>query len=285
MFKDTVRTLRRLARGQNFSLRMPVDADGYFDRECPWSECRFQFKVHGDDWADKVRDKEVFCPFCGKTADADQWWTDQQVKYAEERAFAHVQRRLDSALRQDAKRWNRWQPRNGIFNMTMKVDGRPRHVRLPRAVAEPMRLKIACPECGCRYAVIGAAFFCPACGHNAAELTFVQSLSGIRDALDAIDNIRSAIADRDAAETTIRQFVENGLQNAVTAFQRYAEALYLRRSSAPAPRRNAFQNLAEGSDLWRAAFGKPYDAFLDAPELAALNRAFQQRHLLERRPS
>jgi Zn finger protein HypA/HybF involved in hydrogenase expression len=54
----------------------------------------------------------------------------------------------------------------------MKIDSRPRHVLLPPAAAEPMRLKITCPECSCRYAVIGAAFFCPACGHNAAELVF-----------------------------------------------------------------------------------------------------------------
>lgn len=280
MFEDTIRTLRRLARGQEFQVQIPVDADGYFDRECPSSECQFQFKVHGDDWADKVRDEAVFCPFCGKTADADQWWTDQQVKYAEERAFAQVQRRIDSALRQDAERWNRRQPRNSILRMTMTVDRRPRRVRLPPAATEPMRLRITCPECACRYAVIGAAFFCPACGYNAADLMFAQSLVGMRNALDTLGVIRASISDRDAAETTVRFVIENVLQNAVTAFQRYAEALYLRHCSAPAPRRNAFQNLAEGSELWRAAVGKSYSAHLDDGESAKLNRAFQQRHLL-----
>jgi hypothetical protein len=66
----------------------------------------------------------------------------------------------------------------------------------------------------------------------------------------------------------------------VTAFQRYAEVLYARCPSASAARRNAFQNLVEGSNLWAAAFGKCYDDHLDGAELAALTRAFQQRHLL-----
>jgi hypothetical protein len=162
----------------------------------------------------------------------------------------------------------------------MKVDSRPRQVLLPPAAAEPMRLKFACPECACRYAVIGAAFFCPACGHNAAEQVFAHSLGGIRSALDALGAVRTAIPDRDTAETTIRLIIEHGLQSAVTMFQRYAEALYARHPSAPAARRNAFQNLAEGSDIWGAAFGKRYSNHLDAAELATLTRAFQQRHLL-----
>ena len=91
-----------------------------------------------------------------------------------------------------------------------------------------MRLRIVCPACSCRYAVIGAAFFCPACGHNAADLMFSQSIAGIRNALDALPGVRAAIPDRDTAETTARLLVENGLQNAVTAFQRYAEALKFR---------------------------------------------------------
>ena len=104
----------------------------------------------------------------------------------------------------------------------------PRHHFLPPAAAEPMRLRIECPACSCRYAAIGAAFFCPACGHNAADLMFTQSIAGIRGALDALPSVRAAIPDRDTAETTHRLIVESSLQHLVAAFQRYAEALYAR---------------------------------------------------------
>jgi hypothetical protein len=74
--------------------------------------------------------------------------------------------------------------------------------------------------------------------------------------------------------------IESGLQNAVTAFQRYAEVLYGKFPSLPRPRRNAFQSLTEGSDLWRSATGRGYGDYLEAAALAALTRFFQQRHLL-----
>ena len=48
-------------------------------------------------------------------------------------------------------------------------------------------------------------------------------------------------------------------------------------------RRNAFQNLDEGSKLWQSACGKTYDAHLSAAELDLLKRLFQQRHLLAHR--
>jgi hypothetical protein len=183
-------------------------------------------------------------------------------------------------MKRDAQSWNAGQSRNSFIRMTMKVDDRPSHVYLPPAAAEPMRLKIACPACACRYAVVGAAFFCPACGHNAADLMFVQSLTGIRGALNALPGVRSAIGDRDTAETTGRLILEHGLQAAVTAFQRYAEALHGRFTAQPRPRRNAFQSLAEGSALWKSATGKEYDDYLDSDEFATLRRMFQQRHLI-----
>lgn len=162
----------------------------------------------------------------------------------------------------------------------MKVDNRPQHVPLPPAAAEPMQLKITCPACSCRYAVIGAAYFCPACGHNAADQVFILTIAGIRKSLDALDVVRSAIADRDTAENTTRLIIENGLQNAVTAFQRCAEAIFASIPSTSKPRRNAFQNLAEGSQLWQATVGTNYADHLTDDGLQRLGRAFQQRHLL-----
>jgi uncharacterized Zn finger protein (UPF0148 family) len=279
MFDQLIRELRRL-EGQQVSVPIPADEEGYLDRECPSGACLSQFKVHEEDWRDKVRDEEVFCPFCRHTADSKKWFTQEQVDHAKEASIAQVRRNISGAMRRDAQRWNQRQSRNSLLRITMQVNDRPTPVLLPLAGAEPMRLKITCPACSCRYAVIGAAFFCPACGHNAADMMFGQSIAAIRNALGALAAVRAAITDRDTAETTVRLIVENGLQNAVTTFQRYAEVLYARYPSQPQPRRNAFQNLGEGSELWHAATGKRYNDYLDSRELSALARFFQQRHLL-----
>ncbi|MNM74056.1 hypothetical protein D3C81_858060 [compost metagenome] len=66
----------------------------------------------------------------------------------------------------------------------------------------------------------------------------------------------------------------------MTAFQRIAEALHARIAPAAKTRRNAFQNLAEGSAHWAAAIGGGYDKHLTAVEMEKLTTSFQQRHLL-----
>jgi len=280
MFEDTIRALRRLEGQATVSVSISDDEEGYFDRECPSEECLYQFKIFREDWKEKVRGEEVFCPFCGYAADADKWWTQQQVEHAKQAALAQIKSAFGSALKRDAARWNRQQPRNSFISMTMKVDSRPQHVPLPPAAAEPMQLKISCPACSCRYAVIGAAYFCPACGHNAADQVFALTITGIRRSIDALDIVRAAIPDRDTAESTVQLMIESGLQNAVTTFQRCAEALFASIPSAPKPRRNAFQNLTEGSQLWQATAGTSYASHLADEELRRLTRAFQQRHLL-----
>lgn len=279
MFEDTLRALRQLAETQN-TISFPSDQDGYFDRECPSRECMAQFKVFMADWKEKVRDEEVFCPFCRHTADAKQWWTQEQAAHINSVVKATIGGAIHEALRSDSERWNRQQPRGALISMRMHVESRARDVPVPLEVASPMRLKITCSDCGCRYAVVGAAYFCPACGHNAADQMFQLTVAGIRQSLDALDAVRSAIADRDAAENTARLIIENGLQNAVSAFQRCAEALFSTIPCTGKVRRNAFQNIAEGSALWMSAIGTSYETHLSSTELSRLRIAFQQRHLL-----
>ena len=279
MFDELIQELQRLDGTHTVSVSIHSDEEGYLDRECPSGTCQFSFKV----WETlPIRNATpVFCPFCRHSAPSDNWYTQGQVEAIQKAAFAKIQGRIGAAMKRDADRWNRQQSRNGFLRITMNVDSRPQPVALPPAAAEPMRLKISCPACACHYAVIGSAFFCPACGHNAADIVFAQSIASIRNALDVIPEVRSAISDPDVAETTVRLVIENGLQNAITAFQRNTEAIYANRFPLlPAPRRNAFQNLSEGSALWRAASGKQYSDYMTTTELTTLVIYFQQRHLL-----
>lgn len=284
MFEDLLKSLQQLD-GMKVSVPVVVeaDADGFVDRQCPATECEFLFKVQEEDWRDIVTDEAVWCPFCGHQAKSDEWWTHEQVEKAKEAAFAELKHTINKAMCSDADRFNRRQPRRSFISMSMKVDAKPKEIVLPAAATEPMQLKIKCPECACRYAVIGSAYFCPACGHNAADLVFSQSVGTIRATLDNLSAIAAGMTSRDDAGNIVRLLIEDSLQRIVTAFQRFAEALYAKRPGNPASRRNAFQNLDEGSALWQAACGKTYDAHLSAAELDFLKRLFQQRHLLAHR--
>jgi hypothetical protein len=287
MFEDLLRTLKQLERGVAVSVPVTLeeDAEGYIDRECPADACKFLFKVHGADWRDIVRDEEVFCPFCGHAAEAKSWFTTEQVQQIQKAAVAQLKGQINSAMRHDAANWNRRQAPGSFIKITMQVSGAPQEVILPAVATDPMRLKIQCERCACRYSVIGSAFFCPSCGHNAADHMFRQSLGTIRNTIGALAAIRQGLDDHDLAENAVRLVIESSLQSAVTAFQRFAEALFAKPGGAavPTPRRNAFQSLADGSRLWTQKYGKEYGDHLALEELARLTRYFQQRHVLAHR--
>ncbi|WP_157085062.1 hypothetical protein [Hydrogenophaga palleronii] len=200
-----------------------------------------------------------------------------------QQALAHVSGLIDESMHEDALAWNRRQSGNRFLSMTMKVSRSTREVVLPLAAAQPMRLKVECDQCACRFAAVGAAFFCPGCGYNAADRVFSQSLNTVRAALEAVTAVRTSMSDADAAENTARTLIESGLQNAVMAFQRFAEALFTLQVQPPRARRNVFQNLTEGSALWATSFGNAYDAHLSKDEIGKLTQFFQQRHLLAHR--
>jgi hypothetical protein len=273
MFEDLLNTISGL---DGSKVEVPISAEpdeqGYIDRECPAEECTFTFKVHGEDWRDIVRDEAVWCPFCGEERDANAWWTTEQIESGQQAALAKVGDLLNG--------FNRRQPKRSFLSMTMRVDARPKTVTLPATASAPMELKVTCETCQCRFAVIGSAYFCPACGHNSADRVFQQSLRTIVATLDNLDAIEAGLPDRDAAHNTGRLLVEDSLQRIVTAFQRYAEALFARHASPPKARRNVFQSLTEGSTLWQQAYGVAYSAHLDTRGLDTLKRYFQQRHLL-----
>ncbi len=93
MFEETIRALKKLG-DEKSTVAISTDDSDYFDRECPSPECLAQFKVLMEDWKSKVRDEEVFCPFCGHTADAQKWWTQEQLDHARDVALAKVKTTL-----------------------------------------------------------------------------------------------------------------------------------------------------------------------------------------------
>jgi uncharacterized Zn finger protein (UPF0148 family) len=274
MFDNLLRELRALERR---SITVPIDSDekGYIDKECPSTNCEFQFKIKDEDWKNICRDEGVWCPMCGHAAPAKSWFTKAQVRHAERHAHRVIESTIDGAMRADARAFNGRQPRNSLISMSMKV--------VPAAASAAMELEIACEKCSCRFAVIGSAYFCPACGHSSVDRMFDDSLRKIRAKKDNVEVVRQAIAavgGRDEAELMCRSLIESCLQDGVTAFQRCCEGLYASTAPAtPAPI-NAFQRLAQGSELWQARVGVAYVDILGSSDLERLRRLFQKRHLL-----
>jgi hypothetical protein len=285
MFDELRRTLRKYQRGIKVPVKIPLDDEGHFDRECPSAECLAAFKIHFDDWKQKVRDEAVFCPVCRHEAPSNAWNTSRQVRHYQQVGKAHLHRAIGSALEADSRQFNASQPRGGFIQMSLSYSPGSTPFIIPLEAAEALRQRFECEACRCRYSSVGAAFFCPACGHNSAVTTFATAVKTVRRSVEHLDHICEAVraaADEDAAADTSRQLLENGLVKLVASFQRYAEATFHKLPTAAAHRvrRNLFQNLAESTALWRAASGKGYEDFLSPSECQELNVLFQQRHVL-----
>jgi len=280
MFDDLIKTLKSLD-GMNIRSEIHADEDGYIDRQCPHEECEYLFKIKEDDlFSDLVSDEKVWCPLCGHQANAQSWYSKEQVEQAQKVAFAEVGHIVNEAMIRDARNFNSKQPKNSFLSMSMKVTRKSKEVILPAKPTDLMQLRIQCNNCSCNYAVIGSTYFCPACGSKSSTQIFQQSIETIRTILDNLDELTENIPDKDTQQNMQNSFIESSLQKCVTTFQTFADNLVANNPSRSKYRQNAFQNIAEGSQLWGSLYGHEYNNYLSEGELEDLNLFFQKRHIL-----
>jgi hypothetical protein len=283
MFDDLIREVRRLEQTQTISVPLPEDKEGYIDRQCPSAKCKVEFKVFGKDWDSKVAKQRAYCPVCRNKAPSNDWATTAQVKYAKAVALAHFKRQLHDALEVGARQFNQRQQQSGFITLSLSVTPDTTPVSLPRAVGDVMRQRFVCEHCQCGYSSIGAAFFCPACGHNSVLTTFLQTLEIVRNTVSAIPIIRQAMqGNPDWAHNSSRLILEQSLVRLFGAFELYSGELFatLPKAATAKVKRGCFQRLDEASSLWQEALGKGYHDLLSANEMSLLARYVQQRHLL-----
>jgi hypothetical protein len=258
MFEKLMKELEKLEQGIRVPVEVSVDDEGYLDRVCHSETCRAEFKVLAQDWREKTSNERVYCPVCRFEAPSTEWNTDEQREYLKSVAIAHLQDVVHSALIEDVHRFNHAR-RPGFVQISLSAKRGARPTIVPIEAAKMMRQLFVCEACGCHYASVGAAFFCPACGHNSAVATFGQTTKVVCQFVALAPSIRGALAkefDDDLAQDSVRNMLR---------------------------RKNVFQNLSESSDLWRDAVGKGYEDMLLPSELQELEALFQQRHLMAHR--
>ena len=79
--------------------------------------------------------------------------------------------------------------------MLLEVKGGTRRTyTLPVKYAEVIQLEIKCDKCSRRFAVIGSAYFCPACGVDSVIRAYSDSLRKIRAKNDSEETVRQALS-------------------------------------------------------------------------------------------
>lgn len=270
--------------GHQVKLQIKMDADGYYDRECPSPDCLFQFKVLYSDWSTLFKDEQVFCPMCRYEATAKHWATSEQNDQIGSQGIAYATSFINKAIHDGVADANKNLPKEGFITMSLSFSSSTaQHVFVPIEAKESFTLKVECSQCSAHYAVVGGAFFCPNCGHNSAEQTFDDALRKVGAKLDYTALVREAIKNAnqlDEGELVARSLVETALSDCVSALQRLCEELFKRHFPSEGAPFNVFQRIDEASALWRRKLGIGYENWLSDAQLQEMKMLYQRRHLL-----
>jgi uncharacterized Zn finger protein (UPF0148 family) len=290
MFDDIIREMKKLSEPRQVRISIPLDDKGFYDRECPNSECGGAFKVLFEDWRDKVTDECVFCPFCRHEAKSDQWHTEAQAEHIRTAALADMSRLVQGALKKGVSRSRPTHIKGGLIGLSMSLSYKPGQIPtiVSAEASDELRQEFTCEECNCRYASLGASFFCPACGHNSATSSFDNTLDTVKKTASALEPMRVTLeqtVNADTARDAVRQLLEDQFSRLVGAFERLNEALFEKLPNASQfPKQGAiFQRVDDASQLWQQASGKSYSDFLAAGDIQRIKLLFQRRHVLSHR--
>ena len=142
--------------GDDISVSINTDNDGYLSQECP--SCGKRFKVKFEAGSDKpIR----HCPYCNHQGEGC-WWTQAQADYLGGKAAEEL---IDPMLDKMAKDFNR-PKRGGFIDMSMKVTKSP----TPNPPDEPNEdwptATFACCGETIKHAPDAGDLHCIICGHK-----------------------------------------------------------------------------------------------------------------------
>lgn len=251
--------LRRL--GNQVSVPMTSDEDGYFGRECPVGECLGYFKIT---FGTGIKGPApCHCPYCGHSGDSNTFWTQEQLEYAR----SVVLRQVTDALHKDLKGMEfNHQPRGAFgIGISLKVTQGPRHpIRHYRE--KELETHVVCDNCTLRYAIYGVFGWCPDCGiHNSLQI-LTKNLELAKKELTLAESAETELADH---------LVGDALENVVSTFDGFGREICLRNGTDI-----RFQGLSGARRRVNEVFGFDFADGLTPVEWDYICRTFQKRHVL-----
>lgn len=248
------------------------DEDGYTGRECPAEDCvNRYFKVT---FGTGIQgEAPCHCPYCGHTADHDQFYTSDQIEHVESVVQNVVSNALLKVLKAAVPRSTPRPSRGFGLGISFEVKGRPHPVHYYQE--KELETEVICDQCGLRYAIYGVFAYCPDCGtHNS-----LQILNKNLDLALKKMSAAAATADTELADAMLA----DALGSAVAAFDAFGrEACRVAAHAAGTPDIAdgiSFQNLPGAQKRLLTALGVDLAGGTSAEQWESICRLFQKRHL------
>jgi hypothetical protein len=253
------RNLDRL--GNQFSIPITADEDGYLGRECPVKECLGYFKITPGTGIKGPA--PCVCPYCGHSGESNTFWTQEQLDYAR----SVVLRQVTDALHKDMKSMEFDYKPKGMFGIgiSLKVTrGAPHPIKYYRE--KELETHVVCESCALRYAIYGVFGWCPDCGiHNSVQI-LAKNFELARKELSLAETVEKDLSDH---------LIGDALENVVSAFDGFGREISLRMGSEI-----RFQNLSGARRKIQDKFGFDFADGLTTEQWQYVSRVFQKRHLL-----
>ena len=121
-------------------MSLPLD-HGFLRRQC--ASCGRQFKWHHGSTEDRPKDfvdpSLYFCPYCGRAAAPDEWFTQEQREYMLGLAAGPAMHRIADDLKRLARRHT-----SGVLKMSVSSTGTPEP---PDVLIEPSDMTMVASPC------------------------------------------------------------------------------------------------------------------------------------------
>ncbi len=270
---NSFRHLRRLEEG--IKIAFPVDENGLTGRECPDSECLGNFKIKFGTGLKGEEGEELpcHCPYCGHVSSHENFWTQEQLAYIRSIAMNEVSKAL-KAVTQDWDRDLRKSTKNSFIKMSMEFKGGNHPIRYYQE--KQLETHVICNVCTLEYSIYGVFAFCPDCGtHNSLQI--------LRKNFELVEK-EIALAQSTDDKELAKRLIEDGLENAVSAFDGFGRASCSVFSEKATNKEQAkevsFQNIANAKNRIQVLYGFDLAESLDDSQWTFIIRSFQKRHLL-----
>lgn len=259
MSRFNAENLRRL--GNQITVPIEPDDDGYVGRECPATDCLGYFKIT---LATGVKGPApCYCPYCGHKGESNTFFTQEQIEYAR----SIVLRKVTDALHKDLKSLEFEHKPQGLFGigLSLKVSASPAlpilHYR-----EKKLETEVVCDTCTLRYAIYGVFGWCPDCGiHNSLQI--------LKKNLE-LANKQLALAemrDKDMAD----HLIGDSLNNVISAFDGFGREICAKKAADI-----QFQNLVGARRRVQNTFAFDFADSVQPKDWETTCRVFQKRHLL-----
>lgn len=250
---------------------LTVDEFGFLGRECP--KCEEYFKVKP---GTGLETKTCFCPYCEYEGTSNQFFTQDQLNYAESIAINEVlDQTLNPALRKLDKSLKKLDQssKRGMIQFKTSMKGIPLKFEINEYNERDLETEIKCDNCNLEFAIYGVYSHCPDCSNHSAISIFKNSINTIQKTL----NFSSTIEDKDLANALL----ESSLQSAVSTFDGYGKMLQKKYPILQTKTKNLFQKFDVLSNLLIDKLGFSTSEFIGAEASRSISLMFQVRHIYQ----